>query len=75
MWGYAPIPGAQTPDDEKPTLDRWAREQDTKPYLRFSTDRQGSTDPGDNTEAVGDADAVPRPRSASRTWTGCRTCC
>ena len=27
----------QTPDDEKTTLDAWAREQDDKPYLRFST--------------------------------------
>jgi hypothetical protein len=57
-WGYAPIPGAKTPEDEKPTLDAWAREQDAKPYLRFSTEGQGNTDPGDNTEAVGDADAV-----------------
>ena len=38
MWGYTPIPGARTPEDEKKTLDAWAREQDTKPYLRFSTD-------------------------------------
>jgi hypothetical protein len=58
MWGYKPIPGAKTPEAEKPTLDTWAREQDTKPYLRFSTEGQGGTDPGDNTEAVGDADAV-----------------
>ena len=58
MWGYKPIPGAKTPEQEKPTLDAWAREQDTKPYLRFSTEGQGGTDPGDNTEAVGDADAV-----------------
>ena len=58
MWGYKPIPGARTPEDEKPTLDKWAREQDQKPYLRFSTEGQGGTDPGDNTEAVGDADAV-----------------
>ena len=28
MWGYKPIPGAKTPDEEKPTLDKWAREQD-----------------------------------------------
>ena len=28
MWGYKPIPGAKTPDDEKKTLDEWAREQD-----------------------------------------------
>jgi len=58
MWGYAPIPGARTPEEEKPTLDKWAREQDTKPYLRFSTEGGAGTDPGDETEAVGDADAV-----------------
>src|SRR5262245_61234238 len=58
MWGYKPIPNAKTPEQEKPTLDQWAREQDTKPCLRFSTEGQGGTDPGDNTEAVGDADAV-----------------
>ena len=58
MWGYKPIPGAKTPDEEKPTLDKWAREQDEKPYLRFSTEGAGGSDPGDNTEAVGDADAV-----------------
>jgi len=58
MWGYKPIPSAKTPEEEKPTLDAWAREQDTKPYLRFSTEGQGNTDPGDNTEAVGDIDAV-----------------
>jgi len=58
MWGYAPIPGARTPEEEKPTLDKWAREQDTKPYLRFTTEGGGATDPGDETEAVGDGDAV-----------------
>ena len=58
MWGYKPIPNAKTPDAEKPTLDAWAREQDTKPYLRFSTADARGSDPGENTEAVGDADAV-----------------
>jgi hypothetical protein len=58
MWGYKPIPGARTPEEEKPTLDAWAREQDTKPYLRFSTAGQNGTDPGDETEAVGDGDAT-----------------
>ncbi len=58
MWGYKPIPGAKTPDEEKPTLDQWAREQDEKPYLRFSTEGQGGSDPGDQTEAVGDIDPV-----------------
>lgn len=58
MWGYKPIPGARTPDEEKPTLDQWAREQDSKPWLRFSTADTRGSDPGENTEAVGDADAV-----------------
>ena len=31
MWGYKPIPGARTPDAEKPTLDAGAREPDDKP--------------------------------------------
>ena len=64
-WGYAPIPGAKTPDDERTTLDQWAREQDTKPWLRFATSDAGSAPiRGNNTEAVGDDDAVPghRPR-------------
>ena len=57
-WGYAPIPGAHTPDDELETLDRWAREQDEFPWLRFTTADAGSSDPEALTEAVGDADAV-----------------
>ncbi len=57
-WGYAPIAGAKTPDEERKTLDSWAREQDTKPWLRFSTDDDQGADPYNNTEAVGDADAV-----------------
>src|SRR4030095_15356850 len=61
-WGYAPIPGAKTPAEEKPTLDKWAREQDQKPYLRFSTEGGSGADPGDETEAVGDADAVTATR-------------
>jgi hypothetical protein len=56
-WGYAPIE-ADSAEGEKPTLDGWAREQDAKPWLRFSTPRAAGSDPGDNTEAVGDADAV-----------------
>jgi len=56
-WGYAPIPGAGSPEEERPTLDAWAREQDDKPWLRFSTPDVDS-DPENLTEAVGDADAV-----------------
>jgi hypothetical protein len=58
MWGYKPIPGAQTPDQEKATLDAWARQQDAQPWLRFSTEGSAGSDPGELTEAVGDADAV-----------------
>jgi hypothetical protein len=57
-WGYAEIPGANSPDDELETLDRWARQQDDFPWLRFSTSDAGQTDAGNLTEAVGDADAV-----------------
>lgn len=56
-WGYAPIPGARTPEEEKPTLDRWAREQDQFPWLRFTT-ADATGDHENLTEAVGDADAV-----------------
>ena len=58
MWGYRPIPGARSAEDEKKTLDEWAREQDAKPYLRFSTADARGSDPGENTEAVGDGDAI-----------------
>jgi hypothetical protein len=58
MWGYKPIPSTTSPEDEKKTLDEWARVQDATPYLRFSTANQRGSDPGDQTEAVGDADAI-----------------
>ena len=57
-WGYAPIPGAETPDEELATLDEWAREQDKFPWLRFTTSDAAGSDPEALTEAVGDADAV-----------------
>ena len=57
MWGYRPIPGAQTPDEEKPVLEQWARMQDTIPWYRFSAGNEyGGT--GTQSEAVGDADPV-----------------
>ncbi len=62
MWGYAPIPNVRTPDEEKPILNKWAREQDTKPWLRFSTSGSAGSDPGENTEAVGDIDATTAAR-------------
>ena len=58
MWGYKPIQSAKSPDDEKKTLDEWARQQDETTYLRFSTTGSAGSDPGELTEAVGDDDAV-----------------
>ncbi|MFZ1700455.1 MAG: zinc-dependent metalloprotease [Pyrinomonadaceae bacterium] len=58
MWGYKPIPNAKTPDAELATLNQWAMAQDTTPWYRFSTDGSAGSDPGELTEAVGDADAV-----------------
>jgi hypothetical protein len=57
-WGYRTVPAARNPDGELATLNQWVREQDTKAYLRFSTEGAAASDPGDNAEAVGDADAV-----------------
>ncbi|MEX1186813.1 MAG: zinc-dependent metalloprotease [Gemmatimonadaceae bacterium] len=57
MWGYKPIPGVRTPDQELPVLDQWARMQDTIPWYRFAASNAfGST--GTQSEAVGDADPV-----------------
>lgn len=58
MWGYKPIAGCASPEEELKTLNEWAREQDSKPYLRFTTAKSRGADPGELTEAVGDADAV-----------------
>jgi hypothetical protein len=58
MWGYQSIAGAETPDDERTTLDAWARQQDQTPWYRFTTPQAGGSDPYNLTEAVGDADAV-----------------
>jgi len=56
MWGYMPVPGARSSDDERPTLDQWARMQDTIPWYRFSENNEGGY--GTLNEAVGDADPV-----------------
>ena len=59
MWGYSPIPGARTPEEEQPTLDKWAKMQDATPWYRFANDGGANgADPGEQSEAVGDADAV-----------------
>lgn len=57
-WGYTPIPEAKTADDEKAKLNEWLKPQETQPWLRFSTAGAAGVDPGEETEAVGDADPV-----------------
>jgi hypothetical protein len=57
MYGYKPIPGARTPEDERVTLERWAQMGDTVPWLRFSGSNEFGGY-GTTSEAVGDADPV-----------------
>ncbi|MBI1354733.1 MAG: DUF5117 domain-containing protein [Acidobacteria bacterium] len=58
-WGYTPIPQADSAEAEKETLNHWIVEaQDATPWLRFSSKAEFGVDPGAQTEAVGDADAV-----------------
>jgi hypothetical protein len=57
MYGYKPIPGARTMEDEKPTLEKWADEQDTIPWYRFSGNNAFGGY-GTQSEAVGDANPV-----------------
>ena len=56
-WGYREIPGAKTTEAERPTLDKWAREQDSIPWYRFSGGNPFGGF-GTQSEAVGDADPV-----------------
>jgi hypothetical protein len=57
-WGYAPVRGARTPDDERAALDALARQQDSVQWYRFSTSGNHDSDAGDQAEAVGDADPI-----------------
>ena len=56
-WGYRPIAGARTPDEERATLEKWTRVQDTVPWYRFSANNDFGGF-GTQSEAVGDADPV-----------------
>jgi hypothetical protein len=66
LWAYKPVPGAKSPDEEKPALAEILKAQETKPWLRFSTFRSLDADPGEQTEAVGDADAVEATRLGTK---------
>ncbi len=51
-WGHRWIPDAETPQDEKATLNAWIREHEDDPIYRFGDPT--NWDPGSLTEALGD---------------------
>lgn len=57
-FGYEPIHDATTPQEEKATINQWLAAQDDTPWLRFSVQDSRGADSGENTEAIGDQDAV-----------------
>lgn len=53
-WGYRLIQGANTPDDEKATLDKWIAEKADDPMYEFGAQQLFATiDPTDQTEDLG----------------------
>ena len=51
-WGYRPIIGADSPDEQRPVLDAWIREVEDDPVYRFGD--PSLLDPSSLTEALGD---------------------
>lgn len=41
-WGYTPIPGAETAQEELPTLNDWAAETATNSWIAFSSDQDNA---------------------------------
>jgi len=57
FWGYRPIPGAKTPEDELETLNQWIVERADKPWFRFASAQFGMDvewDPYRMTEGISD---------------------
>ncbi|MBD5280812.1 MAG: zinc-dependent metalloprotease [Bacteroides sp.] len=53
-WGYRLIPGAKTPQEEKPVLDAWIAEKADDPMYEFGAQQfLGLIDPTDQTEDLG----------------------
>lgn len=52
-WGYRVIPGADSAEDEKSTLDNWIDEHEGDPMYMFGSGR-GGIDPTSQTECIGD---------------------
>jgi hypothetical protein len=51
-YGYMPIPGANTPEEETPTLDRLLAQQVTNPWLRFGNYLYSGIDPTTQSENI-----------------------
>jgi len=56
-WGYRPIIGAKTSDDELDTLNSWAKVTETDKMLRFGDQQWVTVDPSSQMEDLGD-DAI-----------------
>jgi hypothetical protein len=65
-WGYARIPGARSPDDEVPTLNRWAAVW-TNPQYRFASDEDAGFG---NAHAIDPRVAVWDLTSDPLAWSG-----
>ena len=57
MWGYRPVIGATTPDEELDSTRTWAQATERDPMLRFGAQQWMIVDPSSQTEDLGD-DAI-----------------
>lgn len=54
QYGYQPIQGVESPDDEEETLNAWILEKSNDPIYRFGRQRRNPVDPSSQTEDLGD---------------------
>ncbi|MGB3466970.1 MAG: zinc-dependent metalloprotease [Cyclobacteriaceae bacterium] len=54
IYGYKPIPSANSPEEEKKILNEWIREREDDPAMRFGRLRGSPVDPTAQTEDLGD---------------------
>ncbi|MFT5167120.1 MAG: hypothetical protein ACI8P3_002357, partial [Saprospiraceae bacterium] len=57
IFGYKPIPEANSPEEELPILNSWIKEKAGNPVYRFGSQQRTTIDPSAQTEDLGD-DAV-----------------
>ena len=54
MWGYKPIPDANSPQAERETLNKWIKAHEGDPIYRFGRQMFRPLDPSSQTEDIGD---------------------